>query len=122
MRTMLKLSIRSLTNNKLRFSLTTFAVILGVSFVVASFVLTDGLTRTFDTLVECDVLAARAALARRMEACVPRVGAEGRHGPQLQERAGLQDRGAALDRDHDGSVLNDSRDTDYFVWAVRTAP
>ena len=42
MRTMLKLSIRSLTNNKLRFSLTTFAVILGVSFVVASFVLTDG--------------------------------------------------------------------------------
>jgi putative ABC transport system permease protein len=52
MRAMLKLSIRSLTNNKLRFSLTTFAVVLGVSFVVASFVLTDGLTRTFDTLVE----------------------------------------------------------------------
>ena len=52
MRAMLKLSIRSLTNNKLRFSLTTFAVILGVSFVVASFVLTDGLTRTFNTIVE----------------------------------------------------------------------
>ncbi|HSH10829.1 MAG TPA: ABC transporter permease, partial [Ilumatobacter sp.] len=52
MRTMLKLSIRSLTAHKLRFSLTTFAVILGVSFVVASFVLTDGLTRTFDTIVE----------------------------------------------------------------------
>ncbi len=31
---------------------------------------------TFDTLVECDVLAARAALARLMAACVPRVGAE----------------------------------------------
>ena len=52
MRAMLKLSIRSLTNNKLRFSLTTFAVILGVSFVVASFVLTDGLMRTFNTIVE----------------------------------------------------------------------
>jgi putative ABC transport system permease protein len=52
MRAMLKLSIRSLTAHKLRFSLTTFAVVLGVSFVVASFVLTDGLTRTFDTIVE----------------------------------------------------------------------
>ncbi len=52
MRPMLKLSIRSLTNNKLRFSLTTFAVILGVSFVVASFVLTDGLMRTFNNIVE----------------------------------------------------------------------
>ncbi len=52
MGTMLKLSIRSLTHNKLRFSLTTFAVLLGVSFVVASFVLTDGLTRTFNTIVE----------------------------------------------------------------------
>src|SRR5690606_33287848 len=40
------------TSNKLRFSLTTFAVLLGVSFVVASFVLTDGLARTFDTLIE----------------------------------------------------------------------
>ena len=45
------LSRRSLTSNKLRFSLTTFAVFLGVSFVVASFVLTDGLTKTFDTIV-----------------------------------------------------------------------
>ncbi len=52
MRAMLKLSIRSLTAHKLRFSLTTFAVIIGVSFVVASFVLTDGLTRTFNTIVE----------------------------------------------------------------------
>ena len=52
MRAMLKLSIRSLTAHKLRFSLTTFAVMLGVSFVVASFVLTDGLTRTFNTIVE----------------------------------------------------------------------
>jgi DNA mismatch repair protein MutS2 len=33
------------------------------------------LAATFDTLVECDVLAARAALARRMDACIPRVGA-----------------------------------------------
>ena len=47
----LMLSRRSLTSNKLRFSLTTFAVFLGVSFVVASFVLTDGLMKTFDTIV-----------------------------------------------------------------------
>ncbi len=52
MRAMLKLSFRSLTSNKLRFSLTTFAVVLGVSFVVASFVLTDGLVRTFNTIIE----------------------------------------------------------------------
>jgi putative ABC transport system permease protein len=52
MRAMLTLSIRSLLANKLRFFLTTFAVILGVSFVVASFVLSDGLAKTFDTLVE----------------------------------------------------------------------
>ncbi|MDJ0768233.1 MAG: FtsX-like permease family protein [Ilumatobacter sp.] len=49
---MIKLSIRTLTNNKLRFSLTTFAVLMGVSFVVASFVLTDGLMRTFNNIVE----------------------------------------------------------------------
>jgi putative ABC transport system permease protein len=48
---MFKLSSRSLAAHKLRFSLTTFAVLLGVSFVVASFVLTDGLMRTFDTIV-----------------------------------------------------------------------
>ena len=52
MRAMLKLSLRSVTSNKLRFSLTTFAVLLGVSFVVASFVLTDGLAKTFDTIIE----------------------------------------------------------------------
>jgi putative ABC transport system permease protein len=49
---MLRLSLRNLMSNKLRFMLTTFAVLLGVSFVVASFVLTDGLTRTFDHIVE----------------------------------------------------------------------
>jgi putative ABC transport system permease protein len=52
MSAMIKLSFRSLVNNKLRFSLTTFAVLLGVSFVVASFVLTDGLTRIFNNIVE----------------------------------------------------------------------
>ena len=52
MRAMLKLSIRSLMSHKLRFSMTTFAVLLGVSFVVASFILGDGLRRTFDNLVQ----------------------------------------------------------------------
>ena len=51
MRAMLKLGLRSLTAHKLRVALTTFAVLLGVSFVVASFVLSDGLRRTFDNIV-----------------------------------------------------------------------
>lgn len=52
MKAILKLSLRNLVSNKLRFSLTAFAVLLGVSFVVASFVLTDGLVRVFNTIVE----------------------------------------------------------------------
>jgi putative ABC transport system permease protein len=52
MRAILKLSLRNLASNKLRFSLTAFAVLLGVSFVVASFVLTDGLVKIFNTIVE----------------------------------------------------------------------
>lgn len=51
MRTMFRLSMRNLAGNKLRFALTTFAVLMGVSFVVASLVLTDGLLKTFDTIV-----------------------------------------------------------------------
>jgi putative ABC transport system permease protein len=52
MREMIRLSLRNLASYKLRFALTTFAVFLGVSFVVSSFVLTDGLLRTFDNIVE----------------------------------------------------------------------
>ncbi|MFW2381170.1 MAG: ABC transporter permease [Acidimicrobiales bacterium] len=37
-------------SNRLRFALTTFSVLLGVSFVVASFVLTDGLRSTFESI------------------------------------------------------------------------
>ncbi len=39
----LKLSLRNLLAHKLRFLMTTFAVVLGVAFVVGSFVLTDSL-------------------------------------------------------------------------------
>jgi len=45
-----KLSIKNLLANKARLALTGFAVILGVSFVVASFVLSDGLSDSFGTL------------------------------------------------------------------------
>jgi putative ABC transport system permease protein len=48
----IRLSLRNLASNRLRFALTAFAVVLGVSFVVSSFVLTDGLLRTFDNIVE----------------------------------------------------------------------
>jgi putative ABC transport system permease protein len=52
MREILRLTFRNLAANKLRFLLTSFAVLMGVSFVVSSFVLTDGLTKTFNAIVE----------------------------------------------------------------------
>ena len=52
MREMIRLGFRNMKSNSLRFALTTFAVLLGVSFVVASFVLTDGLRATFNTMVD----------------------------------------------------------------------
>ncbi|HKY15160.1 MAG TPA: FtsX-like permease family protein, partial [Microthrixaceae bacterium] len=47
---MLKLSIRTLLANKGRFLMTTFAVVLGVAFVVGSFVVTDTVRVAFDGL------------------------------------------------------------------------
>ncbi|MCU0274969.1 MAG: ABC transporter permease, partial [Acidimicrobiales bacterium] len=46
----LRLTLRSLRANKIRLALTTVAVVLGVSFIVASFVLADGLNDSFDEL------------------------------------------------------------------------
>ena len=44
---MLRLTLKNLRANRVRFAMTTFAVVLAVSFVVSSFVLTDGLRSTF---------------------------------------------------------------------------
>lgn len=52
MRAMVLLSVRNMRKNKLRFGLTTFAVLLGVSFVVASFVLSDGLRSSLNAMVD----------------------------------------------------------------------
>ena len=49
---MLRLTLRNLAANKARFLMTTFAVVLGVGFVVSSFVLSDGLRSTFNQLSE----------------------------------------------------------------------
>jgi putative ABC transport system permease protein len=49
---MLKLTLKNLAANRVRFTMTTFAVVLAVSFVVSSFVLTDGLRSTFGDLSE----------------------------------------------------------------------
>ena len=49
---MIRLTLRNLAATKARFAMTTFAVVLGVSFVVASFVLSDGLRSTFNSLSE----------------------------------------------------------------------
>jgi putative ABC transport system permease protein len=53
---MFRLTIKNLRANKVRFALTTFGVILAVSFVVAAFVLGDGLRSSF-TKVSEDVTA-----------------------------------------------------------------
>lgn len=49
---MLTLTLRTLYANKVRLALTTFAVVLGVAFIVSSFVLGDGLRRNFSSLSE----------------------------------------------------------------------
>ncbi|HEY5877254.1 MAG TPA: ABC transporter permease, partial [Ilumatobacteraceae bacterium] len=49
---MFRLTFKSLLANKVRFALTTFGVMLAVSFVVAAFVLGDGLRSTFTNVSE----------------------------------------------------------------------
>jgi len=60
---MLRLTLRNLAANKARFLMTTFAVVLGVGFVVSSFVMSDGLRSTFGTLSE-DITAGTDLLVR----------------------------------------------------------
>ena len=60
---MLRLTLRNLAANKARFMMTTFAVVLGVGFVVSSFVLSDGLRSTFNRLSE-DITAGTDLLVR----------------------------------------------------------
>lgn len=49
---MLRITLKGIRGHIVRFLLTTLAVLLGVSFVVASFVLRDGLKETFGGLIE----------------------------------------------------------------------
>ncbi len=49
---MFRLTIKNLLANKVRFALTTFGVMLAVSFVVSAFVLGDGLRSSFTTVSE----------------------------------------------------------------------
>ncbi|MEZ5246397.1 MAG: FtsX-like permease family protein [Acidimicrobiales bacterium] len=60
---MLRLTLRNLAANKARFMMTTFAVVLGVGFVVSSFVMSDGLRSTFTQLSE-DITAGTDLLVR----------------------------------------------------------
>ena len=55
---MLKMTLRGILNNKIRFFLTSIAVVLGVTFVVSAFVVTDGLRSTFGDL-SSDIYSAR---------------------------------------------------------------
>ena len=47
---MFGLTLRNIRGRKLRYALTTFAVVLGVAFVSTSFFLTDRLRDSFDEL------------------------------------------------------------------------
>ena len=47
---MFKLTLNSLLARKIRLALTTFAVVLGVSFVSGSFILADSLRAVFDKI------------------------------------------------------------------------
>ena len=49
---MIKLTVRHLLEKKIRFALTTLTVVLGVMFVVGSFVLTDSLRAVFTDLAD----------------------------------------------------------------------
>ena len=49
---MLRLTLKNLVANRVRFALTTFGVVLAVAFVVSAFVLGDGLRSTFGDLSE----------------------------------------------------------------------
>lgn len=53
---MFELGIRDMLAHKARFVMTSFAVVIGVSFVVGSLVVTDTVRASFDTLF--DVLQA----------------------------------------------------------------
>ena len=61
---MLRLTLKSLGANKIRFALTTFGVLLAVSFVVAAFVLGDGLRSSFGDVSE-DITAGIDLIRRR---------------------------------------------------------
>ncbi len=68
---MLRLTLRNISRRKLRFALTTLAVVLGVAFLSTSFFLTDRLRDTFDELSE-DItgdldLVVRTAIAEDAE-------------------------------------------------------
>ena len=47
---MFRLALKNLSENAIRITLTGFAIVLGVAFVVSSFVLRDGLSESFESL------------------------------------------------------------------------
>jgi putative ABC transport system permease protein len=53
-----RVALKGLLGHKLRFALTTLAVVLGVTFVAGAFVLTDSMERAFDELFETSFGAA----------------------------------------------------------------
>ncbi len=64
---MLKLTVRSILSNKVRFFMTTIVVVLGVTFVVASFVLADSIRDEFSDIGQ-EVTAGQDVIVRGVTA------------------------------------------------------
>ena len=64
---MLRLALKSLLANKIRFALTTATVVIGVGFVVASFVVADSLRASFDKLSDDIVSGTDFTVRGRLE-------------------------------------------------------
>ena len=63
---MLRLTIKNIADHGLRFALTAFSVVLGVAFLVSTFITTDSLRETFDQLA-IDIVGAETDYIARVE-------------------------------------------------------
>jgi hypothetical protein len=93
---MFRLTIKSLWANKVRFALTTFGVMLAVSFVVAAFVLGDGLRSTLHRRLRGDHRRRRSRGPQRSRTSVTRHPA-GHHGATVAAVDGVADAVASIE-------------------------
>ncbi|MBI1376116.1 MAG: FtsX-like permease family protein [Frankiales bacterium] len=79
---MLRASLRSLLQHKLRLALTLVAVVVGVAFVAGTYIFTDSLKRSFDALFQ----APQPDVQVRVETALGGQGGEGGGGPATNDQ------------------------------------